>query len=85
MSLWVLICAASLVIVLVRTTFRTARRRAARRLPQELAAELRHHKLECLREPPERVQLELELLLGELSATAHARPARQRGRGAPRS
>jgi len=74
MSLPVLICAALLVIVLARATFRAARRRAARRLPRELAAELLHHKLECLHEPPERVQLELELLLGELSATAHSRP-----------
>ena len=73
MKLPILICAALLVIMLARAAFRAARRRAARELPRELAAELRRHKLECLHESPERVQLELELLLGELPATAHSR------------
>jgi len=51
--------------LLARAAFRAARRRTLRRLPRELTAELRRHKLECLHEPPERVELELELLLGE--------------------
>jgi hypothetical protein len=73
MSLWILICVALPLIMLTRATFQAARRRAARRLPQELAAELRHHKLDCLHEPPDRVQLELELLLGEPSAAPRPR------------
>ena len=73
MSLPVPIGAALLVAVVARLTFRAARGRAARRLPRDLAAELRHHKLECLHEPPERVQLELELLLGEPSASHRPR------------
>ena len=51
--------------LLARAAFCAARRRTLRRLPRELTAELRRHKLECLHEPPERVELELELLLGE--------------------
>ncbi|HEY2385900.1 MAG TPA: hypothetical protein VGK30_02980 [Candidatus Binatia bacterium] len=54
-----------LITVLARVSFRLARRRARRALPRALRMELRRHKLDCLHEPPERVELELELLLGE--------------------
>ncbi len=57
--------AVAFVVLLARAAFRAARRRAARRLPHDLTDELRRHKLECLCEPPDRVELELELLLGE--------------------
>lgn len=60
-----LFTSAVLIGALARAAFQAARRRAARRLPHELTVELRRHKIECLHEPPERVQLELELLLGE--------------------
>ncbi len=70
MSILVPVVTAVLIIVLARSAFRLARRRAARRLAPELSAELRQHKLECLHEPPERVQLEMELLLGEESVAA---------------
>ena len=57
--------AACAVAVLARTAYRRGRRRDARRLPPALGSELRMHKLECLGEPPARVDLELRLLLGE--------------------
>jgi hypothetical protein len=49
---------------LARAAFRRARRRAAPRLAPALGTELRMHKLECLGEPPQRVELELHALLG---------------------
>jgi len=64
---YALAAAAALIAVLARASFRAARRRARRALPRALRTELRRHKLECLHEPPERVELELELLLGEHS------------------
>jgi hypothetical protein len=54
-------------------TFRRARARAARRLPPVLLAELRAHKIGCLRQAPERVDLELVLLAGDAPS---ARPMR---------
>jgi hypothetical protein len=57
--------AAALIAVLARASFRAARRRARRALPRALRMELQRHKLDCLHEPAERVELELELLLGE--------------------
>jgi hypothetical protein len=60
-----LIAGACLVAVLARAAFRHGRRLGMSRLPPGLGAELRAHKLECLGEPVERVDLELRLLLGE--------------------
>jgi hypothetical protein len=60
-----IVVVACLVAILAGATFRRARRLAAGRLPTALGAELRVHKLECLGEPPMRVDLELQLLLGE--------------------
>ena len=67
MSLALAGAAAALIAILARASFRAARRRARRALPCALRTELQRHKLECLHEPPERVELELELLLGEHS------------------
>ncbi len=57
--------AASMVALLARAAFRRGLRRDTRRLPPALGCELRTHKLECLGEPLERVELELRLLLGD--------------------
>lgn len=58
------------VLACARSAFRRGRRNAVRRLPAVLEAELRAHKLECLHEPPARVQLEIQLLLGERRGSA---------------
>jgi hypothetical protein len=50
---------------LARATFQRARHRNRRPLSPTLAAELRVHKLACLREPAARVDLELTVLLGD--------------------
>ena len=61
-----LLTAASFVAIL--TLALVAYRRGARRrptlLPTQVVEELTEHKLRCLGEPPERVELELGLLLG---------------------
>jgi len=57
--------AACAVALLAWAAFRRGRGRDARRLPSALGRELRAHKLECLGEPQERVDLELRLLLGD--------------------
>jgi len=63
---------AAIVTALARSAFRRGRRRDTRRLPSALGSELRAHKLGCLGEPPERVDLELRLLLGETGLDAAA-------------
>ncbi len=70
MTAALLAAAMCLVAVLAGATFRRARRLAASRLPTALGTELRIHKLECLGEPPARVDLELRLLLGEEASHA---------------
>jgi len=67
-----LLALVGIVAALARSAFRRGRRRDGRRLPTALGAELRVHKLECLGEPPERVDLELRLLLGEPDVAAVA-------------
>jgi len=57
--------AACAVALLAWAAFRRGRGRDACRLPPALGRELRAHKLECLGEPQERVDLELRLLLGD--------------------
>ena len=57
-------------LLLVRGSFRCGRRRRPCLLPPALLGELAQHKRHCLGEPPERVALELELLVG---ATVAAR------------
>ncbi|MBI3768410.1 MAG: hypothetical protein HY271_07925 [Deltaproteobacteria bacterium] len=59
------VAGACVVTVLARAAFCHGRRLGTSRLPPGLGAELRAHKLECLGEPAERVDLELRLLLGE--------------------
>lgn len=59
--------------LLARAAYRRGCRRAAPLLPAATVAELRAHKIACLGEPPERVALELSLLLG-VAEGAGARP-----------
>ena len=66
----------TLIGLLARMSYRAGRRRASACLSAELTAELRRHKLECLREPPERVELEIELLLGTRPAAQAERNRR---------
>ena len=47
-----------------RVAYRCGRRQRRALLPVEVLEELSAHKLGCLGEPPERVALELALLLG---------------------
>jgi hypothetical protein len=47
-----------------RAAYRRGRRQRRALLPLEVVEELNTHKLGCLGEPPERVALELALLLG---------------------
>src|SRR6266403_5706698 len=77
--------AACVVAMVAWAAFRRGRGRDARRLPPALGRELRAHKLECLGEPQERVDLELRLLLGDGQLTREESIIDSARTAAPRS
>ncbi len=57
-----LLVAASSLISVAFASYHSGKRRGRVTLPAKLVRELREHKLHCIGEPPDRVQLELVLL-----------------------